>query len=373
MAVPSWAVNPIIGYVQLSTGSQQSGGFNTSTGTVGQLTLSSNGVSTAPAVGFQSDSAGMGMYRYIQPTWSIASSSWNVGTSTIYQPSHGLYNGAPVLLTTTGGLPGGLSIGTTYYVLWIDPNDFALVPTGSSIAKIAFSTQGSGIHTVTPLAAHDLNLSVNGIPIVDISTGAYWSAAAPSVGQQFFIGTRYTVTQPSELLHVEGAGNVSGDTAADIAIYNTSIYGARVLAQANALYPAQPAVLAAISAHGSGDSGFNYWTGQNQANSTELTLQNSTPAVIRVIGGGTTTYFYNDNTSAQWIYNHGATGTTDFTITNKGSGPLTQTLAQLATSTPTFTMEMVGCSDCTTDAVCVGTQTVTAKWSRISSKATACQ
>lgn len=50
-----------------------------------------------------------------------------------------------------------------------------------------------------------------------------------------------------------------------------------------------------------------------------------------------------------------------------------RTLAQLAVSTPTTVFQVHGCSNCTADSICIGTQTVTATWARVTSKTTACQ
>lgn len=84
--------------------------------------------------------------------------------------------------------------------------------------------------------------------------------------------------------------------------------------------------------------------------------------------------------------------TTDFSLDTIGneviSGSMTATgpmisssyfqigsksLASITTSTPTVVGQGWYCTTCTTDAVCVGTQTVTSTWSRMSSKTTACQ
>lgn len=50
-----------------------------------------------------------------------------------------------------------------------------------------------------------------------------------------------------------------------------------------------------------------------------------------------------------------------------------KTLAQLASTVPSSVGQMSYCSNCTTDSVCISTQTVTASWARTSSKTTACQ
>jgi len=61
-------------------------------------------------------------------------------------------------------------------------------------------------------------------------------------------------------------------------------------------------------------------------------------------------------------------------ISTSGGVVFTQkTLAQLATMKPISVGETYACSNCVTDAVCVGTQTATVSWARISAKGTICQ
>jgi len=62
--------------------------------------------------------------------------------------SHGLLNGQKIQLTTTGGLPTGLSPSTTYYVKYVDANTFQLSSTIGG-ASINTSSAGSGVHTCT--------------------------------------------------------------------------------------------------------------------------------------------------------------------------------------------------------------------------------
>lgn len=65
--------------------------------------------------------------------------------------SHGLYANAPVVFTTTGTLPTGLSPNTTYYVSVVSgmtANTFSVSATPGG-ASIATSSAGSGVHTAT--------------------------------------------------------------------------------------------------------------------------------------------------------------------------------------------------------------------------------
>jgi len=62
--------------------------------------------------------------------------------------AHGLLNGDPVVLTTTGALPTGLTAGTTYYVSSKTADTFQLAATSGGSAINTSGTQ-SGTHTAT--------------------------------------------------------------------------------------------------------------------------------------------------------------------------------------------------------------------------------
>lgn len=60
--------------------------------------------------------------------------------------AHGLVNGTQILLTTTGALPTGLTVGTVYYVVSAAANSFSL---SATVGGAAINTSGSqsGTHT----------------------------------------------------------------------------------------------------------------------------------------------------------------------------------------------------------------------------------
>ena len=62
--------------------------------------------------------------------------------------AHGLLAGSQVRLTTTGALPTGLAVDTTYFVIPVDANSFQLATTQSGTA-INTSGSQSGTHTMT--------------------------------------------------------------------------------------------------------------------------------------------------------------------------------------------------------------------------------
>lgn len=66
--------------------------------------------------------------------------------------AHGLAEGTPVKLTTTGALPTGLTAATTYYVKSPTTDAFSLSATSGGAAITTSSTQ-SGTHTATTVPA----------------------------------------------------------------------------------------------------------------------------------------------------------------------------------------------------------------------------
>ena len=80
-------------------------------------------------------------------TFTFIDSDITAAADTIDETSHGMTNGDPVFLTTTGALPSALSAQKTYYVVGANANDFQLALTvGGSAIDIA--ADGSGTHTV---------------------------------------------------------------------------------------------------------------------------------------------------------------------------------------------------------------------------------
>jgi len=87
-------------------------------------------------------------------TETVAYSAVTVGTEKITISSHKFETGDAVQVSTTGGLPTGLSASTTYYVVDSGTNDIQLATTrANAIATpavvIDLSSQGSGNHTIS--------------------------------------------------------------------------------------------------------------------------------------------------------------------------------------------------------------------------------
>lgn len=64
--------------------------------------------------------------------------------------AHGLINGTPIVFSTTGALPTGLTAGTTYFVVSAATDTFSVAATSGGAAINTTGTQ-SGVHTATTL------------------------------------------------------------------------------------------------------------------------------------------------------------------------------------------------------------------------------
>ena len=70
----------------------------------------------------------------------------NATPGVVTDTAHGFVNGQPIQLSTTGALPTGLSVATTYYVVNKAANTYELAATVGG-ASIATTSAGSGTHT----------------------------------------------------------------------------------------------------------------------------------------------------------------------------------------------------------------------------------
>lgn len=129
------------------------------------------------------------------PAWSQAQTfTITIATpGTVTCAGHGLYEGQPVVLTTTGALPTGLAAGTTYYVCRVvDANTFTLSTSlANAIAGTAIATTGtqSGVHTAT----QSLTVRGTAAAISRNAAGFYTNAVAitngPAIGRGTYVGT----------------------------------------------------------------------------------------------------------------------------------------------------------------------------------------
>lgn len=132
-------------------------------------------------------------------TYESLQGSRSTVTITIASPgivtwaNHGLAAGAPIVFSTTGALPTGLTAGTIYYVLADTRDTFKLA---TSIGGSAINTSGSqsGIHTATgnPNKGHD--------PVTD--AGLWWVDVGPSNKWAMFDLDRSTGTTAATSIKV---------------------------------------------------------------------------------------------------------------------------------------------------------------------------
>ncbi len=323
-----------------------------------------------------------GVTDMTQPTWAIDKSSWNATTDTIYQPAHGFNMEQAVLLTSTGTLPAGLSLGTTYFIAYRTPDLFSLSSTAGNAANsvwINFTDQGSGIHTVTPLASKTLGLNSNSRVSAQLANAIYYGTTASSMGPQLFLGGRTQPTQPSELIHAEGTGNTANDYSADIAVYNTTGTASRLLASSgNNIYnvgQTTPAAVGYLIAYGS-NTALNpaYWSGGPDTNFTaNVTLQSATTNFFHLIQPniGNTVYFWSENNTPRFEFCQGTGCGEMASILLNGIKFGGWSLAQLnALVTEPGMVDY--CNNCTRDALCISTGTINS-FVDVSSRTFKCQ
>lgn len=88
---------------------------------------------------------------------------------------HGLENGTPIVFSTTGALPTGLTAGTTYYVVAAATDSFSVAATVGG-AAIDTSSAGSGVHTATAVPIGETDYVV-GFALYGTKTGGDASAS----------------------------------------------------------------------------------------------------------------------------------------------------------------------------------------------------
>lgn len=153
------------------------------------------------------------------PAWTQAQTF----TVTIASPAvftcngHGFYEGMPIVLSTTGALPTGLSAATTYFVIaaGLTANAFQVSATDGGSA-INTSGSQSGTHTVTQ------NSTVRGTGAgtteLTLSSGFYVNANAitngPGANKGLYVGTIRTNASSQVDMIFGGTGAAGGESSA---------------------------------------------------------------------------------------------------------------------------------------------------------------
>jgi len=268
-----------------------------------------DGTSIAPSYSFTNHPT-TGVYDVpAMPPQGIAAADWNTTLHSFQSYVGNTYhNGDEITLTTTGTLPSGLFTSTNYYLIQDNANHYALASSFDNAfdnIRIAFTTQGTGVHTVTlSNPVNSLGLSCDGVNEVRITS------------RQVFVGGQTMPTQPSELIHAEGTGGVDGDESADIVVYNTGIGGGRLIASGGASTGSPTSYL---NAYSSGATA-NWWSGGPAvAKSCSLEFQNGSSQMFRVLTGSADTYFYNEGSHSNYHFNVGSSGTEFAKISDTGT------------------------------------------------------
>lgn len=130
------------------------------------------------------------------------------------------YRGQAVYFTTTGTLPGGLSTGTVYFLIYSSATVFKVATSYKNSVGSAAGTQiditsaGTGTHTVNPVAVGTINWILE-----DQRNGYYW--AQDSNGRIWFVptGSRAYLLQNSAIDTGTSYTNAAGN---GIALFATS-------------------------------------------------------------------------------------------------------------------------------------------------------
>ncbi len=128
------------------------------------------------------------------PTSTVTIS--NADPAVVSWAAHGQPNGTPVVLTTTGTLPAGLSPNTLYYIINGGTGTFqvALTPTG---APIKTTSAGTGTHTATTQVHRifeSLQAGNTGKYPLLASSATYWKDVGPTNRWAMFDLVRSTAT-----------------------------------------------------------------------------------------------------------------------------------------------------------------------------------
>lgn len=132
--------------IRATTGTATISGFSNCTNTVTTTHNSRSSyffMGSVPTATLEDDTLALDVLEQGNVTITIAS------PGVVTYTAHGISNGTPIQLSTTGALPTGLAIATTYYVVNQATNTFQLSLTPGG-APINTSGSQSGTHTIVP-------------------------------------------------------------------------------------------------------------------------------------------------------------------------------------------------------------------------------
>lgn len=156
----------------------------------------------------------------------FAAAAVSIAANTATATAHGFTTGLKGQLTTSVGLPAGLSGGTDYFIVVIDANTIQFATslanaTASTPVAVDITSQGTGNHTFTPtpLAGGAVKLQKSNVPaVLDIGysySSGDWTDVAAAVSLTASGTTWFEVGDPAYralLIHYTlTAGRMSSD------------------------------------------------------------------------------------------------------------------------------------------------------------------
>ncbi len=132
--------------------------------------------------------------QYESQTGTRATVTMTIATpGVVTSVAHGLTTGTPIVFSTTGALPTGITAGTVYYALTVTTDTYTLAAT---VGGAAINTTGSqsGVHTANG------NPNINHPPALD--DGSHWLDVGPTNKWAMFDALRNTRTWQASPLTV---------------------------------------------------------------------------------------------------------------------------------------------------------------------------
>jgi hypothetical protein len=151
---------------------------------------------------------------------------------------HGLANGTPCQITSTGTMPGGLAIVTQYYVVNQTADTFKLATTYNGTA-INITSQGTGNHTISESwriyksngensdkIYEYVKISYLTANIIYVLTAYYYNIATKTiVGNIYSITPNITTSETGFYIFVHGNKNLVAVTSKISATYTRALFG----------------------------------------------------------------------------------------------------------------------------------------------------
>jgi hypothetical protein len=162
---------------------------------------------TGASISFQAKSKDGGKLALASVALNFVDGNVSVVDNTIEIPSHGLVKNQRVQLTTTGALPTGLAVLTTYYVIVIDENHIALASAKDGTAIDITAAAGGGTHSVdSPLmtiTGNDAVLGTVSVPMDDSVTSQLKAGRMQTPEIEYTIGSTTRIVQLLKALDVQ--------------------------------------------------------------------------------------------------------------------------------------------------------------------------